>query len=142
MDTLQQKYHQLLEELESENITVNDLPMPSSTSSATADTQPLLDAGLDSSSNSSTLDSASTSASDILRQKNFSFTSTTSISKEYGTPIHIKDKSFKALPSPEKFHKGIEDHIPFENLPDSVGTFERMRNLFKSIKEKVSRKKK
>ena len=77
-----------------------------------------------------------------LRQKNFSFTSPSgSISKDFGTPILVRDKSFKSLPGPDKFNDGIQEHINFENLPDSAGTFEKMRNLFAKIKEKVGRKK-
>jgi len=78
------------------------------------------------------------SQSDFFRRQNFSFASSTgSISKDYGTPVLGGEKSARQLPSAEKFQQGVEDHIPYENLPNSVGTFERMRNLFSLIREKT-----
>ena len=65
-----------------------------------------------------------------------------SISKDFGTPILQKEDSINSLPDSSKFGVGIEDHIPFENLPDSTGTFSRMRGLLQKVREKVSFRKK
>ncbi|KAL3856467.1 hypothetical protein ACJMK2_011221 [Sinanodonta woodiana] len=70
-----------------------------------------------------------------------SFSRSLSMSKEYGTPILNRANSFNALPSNENFGVGIEEHIPYENLPDSTGTFNRMRGLIKRIRDKVGLKK-
>lgn len=126
MDTLQQEYKILVQQLDSEGETT----LANGSSADTAGAAP------------SDTPKKSPCESELIRQKNVSFTSSTSISKDYGTPILIRDKSFQALPSPEKFGQGIEDHIPFENLPDSVGTFDRMKNLFTIIRNKVKKLKK
>lgn len=60
--------------------------------------------------------------------------STISLRKDYGTPILTRQKH--ALPDSSKFGMGVEDHIPFENLPDSVGTFNKMRNIIDVIRQK------
>ena len=70
------------------------------------------------------------------------FKGTVSISKDYGTPILQKEGSAQKLPSDVAFQQGIEDHIPFENLPDATGTFNKMRNLLEKIKQKMSFNKK
>lgn len=125
MDTLQQEYKNLVQQLDSEG----ESALANGNSSEAAAT-------------AETPSEKSLSESEVLRQKNFSFTSSTSISKDYGTPILVRDKSFQALPSPEKFGQGIEDHIPFENLPDSVGTFDKIKTLFSTIRDKVKQLKK
>ena len=73
---------------------------------------------------------------------NSQFKGTGSISKDYGTPILQKGGSAKKLPSDVAFQQGIEDHIPFENLPDATGTFNKMRKLLETIKQKMSFNKK
>ena len=71
------------------------------------------------------------------------FKGSLSVSKDFGTPILKRPVSVEYLPADKNFAQGIEDHIPFENLPDSTGTFEKMRKLITKIREKVpSRKKK
>lgn len=63
-----------------------------------------------------------------------------SVSKNYGTPIH-KASVNSSLPDPEKFGSGITDHIPFENLPDATGTFEKLKGLLGKIRDKKKTKK-
>ncbi|XP_012939214.1 zinc finger CCHC domain-containing protein 8 [Aplysia californica] len=63
--------------------------------------------------------------------------STISLSRAFGTPILVREKS--SLPDATKFGVGIEDHINFENLPDSTGTFEKMRNLISIIRDKIKK---
>ncbi|XP_046365702.2 zinc finger CCHC domain-containing protein 8-like [Haliotis rufescens] len=75
--------------------------------------------------------------SEILRM-NTTFKATESISKEYSTPIVQRPNSINSLPDATKFGVGVEDHIPFENLPDSTGTFEKMRGLMALIRSKVT----
>ncbi|RUS83321.1 hypothetical protein EGW08_008943 [Elysia chlorotica] len=60
--------------------------------------------------------------------------STVSMSKEFGTPIFTREKF--NLPDASKFGKDIEEHIPFENLPNSTGTFEKMKDILELIKKK------
>ena len=88
------------------------------------------------------LPSASTRESSPFIEINSQFKGTTSISKDYGTPILQKEGSVRKLPTDVAFQQGIEDHIPFENLPDSTGTFNKMRKLLETIKQKMSFNKK
>lgn len=55
-----------------------------------------------------------------------------SISVESGTPVHEADQH---LPDPSKFASCISEHIPFENLPNATGTFERVRRVLKKGKK-------
>lgn len=73
---------------------------------------------------------------------NFSFKGTVSVDKEYGTPIVKRKDSYDALPVTSNFGVGITDHLNFENLPDSTGSFLRLRGLISKIRSKVSTKKK
>ena len=73
---------------------------------------------------------------------NSMFKGSVSISKDYGTPIMKKEGSAEQLPSDVAFQQGIEDHIPFENLPDATGTYNKMRKLFEKIRQKVPVRKK
>lgn len=71
------------------------------------------------------------------------FKGTLSKSKDFCTPIMKRAESIENLPSDKKFAQGIEDHIPFENLPNATGNFEKMRNLVNKIRKlKPSFKKK
>ncbi|XP_048753439.1 zinc finger CCHC domain-containing protein 8-like isoform X2 [Ostrea edulis] len=55
-----------------------------------------------------------------------------SISKDYGTPI-LKGP-IESLPDSSKFGEGIEDHIPYENLPDATGTYDKIRELISRVR--------
>lgn len=72
------------------------------------------------------------------------FKGTVSMSKDYGTPILKRAGSIESLPSDSKFAQGIEDHIPFENLPDSTGRFNTIRKIVDKIRKikPITRKKK
>ncbi|XP_053376524.1 zinc finger CCHC domain-containing protein 8-like [Mercenaria mercenaria] len=63
------------------------------------------------------------------------FKGTVSVSKDYGTPILKRAGSIDALPTDSKFAQGIEDHIPFENLPDSTGRFSTIRKIVDKIRK-------
>ncbi|KAK3084758.1 hypothetical protein FSP39_018388 [Pinctada imbricata] len=65
-----------------------------------------------------------------------------SVSRDFGTPILKTEVSEKSLPDSSKFSVGIEDHIPYENLPDATGSFNKMRGLIQTIRQKVSFRKK
>ncbi|XP_041347941.1 zinc finger CCHC domain-containing protein 8-like [Gigantopelta aegis] len=62
--------------------------------------------------------------------------SSRSISKDYGTPIVVKEKSINKLPDREKFSVGVEQHVLYQNLPDSTGTFEKIHSLMKIMQKK------
>lgn len=70
------------------------------------------------------------------------FKGTVSVSKDYGTPILRRSGSFDVLPSDSKFSQGIEDHIPFENLPDATGRFGAIRKVVEKIRKINPMKKK
>ena len=61
-----------------------------------------------------------------------------SVGKDYGTPVLHHKGSFISLPERANFSVGIQDHIPFENLPQSTGTYDRMRKLLVKIKQTIS----
>ena len=91
---------------------------------------------------STPLPSDGTRESSPFTDVNLTFKGTVSISREYGTPILNKEGCIDRLPTDTAFQQGIEDHIPFENLPDATGTYSRMRALFDKIRQKMSRSKK
>ncbi|XP_071181253.1 zinc finger CCHC domain-containing protein 8-like [Mytilus edulis] len=64
-----------------------------------------------------------------------------SISKDYGTPIYMRTVSKEKLPTASSFGQGIEDHMPFENLPDSTGSYSKMSKLIDKIRSNIKRKK-
>lgn len=72
------------------------------------------------------------------------FKGNVSVSKDYGTPILKRAGSIDMLPTDSKFSQGIEDHIPFENLPDATGRFSAISKIVDKIRElkPASRKKK
>lgn len=63
-----------------------------------------------------------------------------SISKDFGTPI-VKGP-IELLPDSSKFGDGIEDHIPYENLPDATGTYDKIRDLISRVRTIKKKKKK
>ncbi|CAL1539247.1 unnamed protein product [Lymnaea stagnalis] len=63
--------------------------------------------------------------------------STISLSKDFGTPILVREKI--RLPDASKFGKNIEEHIPYENLPNSTGIFDKMRDLLEEIRKKAKK---
>ncbi|GBM45992.1 Zinc finger CCHC domain-containing protein 8 [Araneus ventricosus] len=66
----------------------------------------------------------------------------TSISQSPGTPILPQGNHFKKLPELDKFAQGITEHLPFENLPDSVGKYEKMRDVLSNVQKKLQTLKK
>lgn len=65
---------------------------------------------------------------------------TTSQSKmvALGTPSVSRHSPFVKLPDYEKFSKDVSAHLPFENLPNSTGTYEKMKNVVKKVRDKLS----
>lgn len=61
-----------------------------------------------------------------------------SISMSPGTPVLEQGNPYQKLPDADKFAQGITEHLPFENLPDAVGTFEKMRGVISSVQKKLS----
>ncbi|BFZ18357.1 hypothetical protein BsWGS_21396 [Bradybaena similaris] len=74
----------------------------------------------------------------FLEEKFFPRSSSTiSLSRDFGTPVLTRENS--GLPDAAKFGQGVEEHIPFENLPNSTGTFEKMRSLIEAIRNKTKK---
>lgn len=61
-----------------------------------------------------------------------------SISMSPGTPILEQGNPYQSLPDADKFAKGITEHLPFENLPDAVGSFEKMRGVICNVQKKLN----
>ncbi|BFG05618.1 zinc finger CCHC domain-containing protein 8 homolog [Drosophila madeirensis] len=53
-----------------------------------------------------------------------------------GTPI-LKFSKFDQLPDDSNFRVGVCDVLNFENLPDSTGKYEQMKDLLKNVREKM-----
>ncbi|XP_001361967.3 zinc finger CCHC domain-containing protein 8 homolog [Drosophila persimilis] len=53
-----------------------------------------------------------------------------------GTPI-LKFSEFNQLPVDSNFRVGVSDVIHFDNLPDSTGKYEQMKDLLKNVREKM-----
>ncbi|KAH9525494.1 Zinc finger CCHC domain-containing protein 8 [Bulinus truncatus] len=67
----------------------------------------------------------------------FRSSSTISLSKDFGTPILVREKI--QLPDASKFGKDIQEHIPFENLPNSTGIFDKMKDILDEVRKKIKK---
>lgn len=55
-----------------------------------------------------------------------------------GTMIPDSCTPFKSLPSSEKWTVDVSDHIVFDNLPDALGTWDKMKGIMGKVKSKMS----
>lgn len=56
-----------------------------------------------------------------------------------GTPVIQGVSPFNNLPNCEKWREGVSDVMDFENLPESVGKYEKMRTLLEKVRVKVKK---
>lgn len=56
-----------------------------------------------------------------------------------GTPVIKGVSPFNNLPNSEKWREGVSDVMDFENLPESVGKYEKMRTLLETVRVKVKK---
>lgn len=56
-----------------------------------------------------------------------------------GTPLLKQVSPFATIPSGEKWCAGVSDVINFENLPDSTGTYEKMKEVIKKVRHTVTK---
>lgn len=54
-----------------------------------------------------------------------------------GTPLLKAVSPFASLPSGEKWSAGVTDMLDFENLPDAIGTYKRLRGLIHTVRTVV-----
>lgn len=57
-----------------------------------------------------------------------------------GTPVSIRYSSFSSLPSRDKFAQNMGDLELFENLPNSTGTYKKMRSLLQKVRSMFKKK--
>lgn len=55
-----------------------------------------------------------------------------------GSPSLSHHSSYSKLPAYEQFSKNVSSHIPFENLPDSTGKYEKLKTVLKKVKDKIN----
>ncbi|XP_013778128.1 zinc finger CCHC domain-containing protein 8-like isoform X2 [Limulus polyphemus] len=60
-----------------------------------------------------------------------------SLSVSSGTPVLTKFSSFTSIPDSSKFKDGVSEHLPFENLSNSTGMYEKMRHVIMKVKQKL-----
>ncbi|XP_055687886.1 zinc finger CCHC domain-containing protein 8 homolog [Lutzomyia longipalpis] len=60
-----------------------------------------------------------------------------SLSTLPGTPILVPFSPYSHLPDGDRWAKGVSGVIDFENLPDSTGKYEKMKNVLEKVREKV-----
>lgn len=60
-----------------------------------------------------------------------------SLSVEDGTPILRSITKFTKIPAGENWSVGVSDVLNFENLPDSVGKYEKMKEIIKKVQKHV-----
>lgn len=87
-------------------------------------------------------DSPAITSDQSITNLNLAFKKCNSLSKDFGTPILMRTVTKEKLPDSTNFGQGIEDHIPFENLPDSTGSYSKMSKLIDRIRNSMKRKKK
>lgn len=56
-----------------------------------------------------------------------------------GTPVIQAVSPFSNLPNSEKWREGVTDVLDFENLPESIGKYEKMRTLLEKVRVKVKK---
>lgn len=56
-----------------------------------------------------------------------------------GTPLLKTSSPFSKLPEGNSWSAGVSDVIDFENLPDAVGTYDKLSGLIKKVRSVVSR---
>lgn len=54
-----------------------------------------------------------------------------------GVTIPESITPFKSLPNHDKWSVDVSDHMLFENLPDALGTWDKMRSLMTSVRDKM-----
>lgn len=54
-----------------------------------------------------------------------------------GTMIPASCTPYKSLPSAEKWTVDVSDHIVFDNLPDALGTWDKMKGVMGKVKSKM-----
>lgn len=59
-------------------------------------------------------------------------------SVDLGTPILKSVSPYSTLPSSSSFSQNISDVINFENLPDSVGKYEKMSGILRKVRTAIS----
>ena len=62
------------------------------------------------------------------------------LSREMGTPVSIRFSPYSSLPSREKFGDGMGDMLHFENLPNTTGTFQKMKSLLLKVRDLFQKK--
>lgn len=62
-----------------------------------------------------------------------------SIETVCGTPVIKGVSPFSNLPKSEKWREGVTDVMDFENLPESIGKYEKMRTLLGKVRTKVQK---
>lgn len=55
-----------------------------------------------------------------------------------GTVIPDSSTPYKSLPSAEKWTVDVSDHIVFDNLPDALGTWDKMKGIMGKVKRKMN----
>lgn len=87
-------------------------------------------------------------ANESITEPSESATPTTSVAEKKqlsskqiveGTPLLKSDCPFDKLPDGDKWAVGVSDVINFENLPDSVGKYEKMKVLIKKVQKVVKK---
>lgn len=81
----------------------------------------------------------STTTDSESQDENNSAAKTRSASKKFafGTPILESVSPYEKIPERDKWAVGITEHLPFANLPDSTGNFEKFRGLLDKIRGKI-----
>jgi len=60
--------------------------------------------------------------------------------KAMGTPVSIRFSPYTALPTMDKFSLDMGEMINYENLPNSTGTFEKMKTLLTKVRSLFKKK--
>lgn len=60
-------------------------------------------------------------------------------SVDLGTPVLKSVSPYSTLPASSSFSQDVCDVINFENLPDSVGKYEKMSGILRKVRSAISR---
>lgn len=89
-------------------------------------------------SSESTATTTTTTTSTTLNENSESKVATVIKESFMGTPV-LKFSPYDNLPKGDNFKVGVSDVINFENLPDSTGKYEQMKEVIKKVRTCISK---
>ncbi|XP_045127669.1 zinc finger CCHC domain-containing protein 8 homolog isoform X1 [Portunus trituberculatus] len=140
MESLTVKKQKILKELEKES-TQSDAKGDTDNNDGdretqdSEDSQPSLTSGTDPSQSENSCSGDSKKAKKTKTKRHHR---SHSMGFKLGTMIPDSSTPYKTLPSPDKWTVDVSDHIVFDNLPDALGTWDKMKGVMGAVRKKMT----